>query len=157
LPLVTLTEQELMMAAQCGCARNIASVLKGSKPAHGFNKDEGIWDIHINGACGEVAAAKYLGRYWSPTVNTYHAADLGKKLQVRTRSRHDWELNIRADDDPEHWFILVTGTAPTYNVRGWLPGREARIDAWLQNYGNRTPAWFVPQSALHDIDLLKVR
>lgn len=142
---ILLTKREVVMGAECGVTRNICSW--DYQDAYGFEEEHG-WNAHIEGACGEIAVAKLLNRFWSPTVNTFDAADIGMKIQVRTRSRHDYELYIRPEDNPEHAFVLVTGKAPMFMVRGWLLARNARCDEWLQTYGGRPPAWFVPTSAL---------
>jgi hypothetical protein len=151
---VTLTNREMMMGAECGIMRNIACMIDGREPANGFDVEKGddAWKIHIEGACGEVGAAKVMGRFWSPTVNTFKAADIGLTIQVRTRSRHHYELYVRPKKDNEdHAFILVTGTAPRFAVRGWLMAKDAQRPEWVQTYGGRPPAWFVPQNVLHDI------
>jgi hypothetical protein len=149
---VTLTKREMSMGADCGIMRNIASMADGLHPANGFDEErDDAWNIHIEGACGEIAAAKVMGRFWSPTVNIFKAPDIGKTIQVRTRSRHSYELYVRPGDNPDHCFVLVTGRAPDFRVRGYLMAFDARNDAWLKNHGGRPPAWFVPHCALHDI------
>jgi hypothetical protein len=151
---VTLTNRELAMGAECGIMRNIACLISGREPANGFDADKGddAWKIHIEGACGEIAVAKLLGRFWSPTVNTFKAPDIGKKIQVRTRSKHHYDLYVRPEtDDPEHTFVLATGVAPRFAVHGYLLARDAQRDEWVQTYGGRPPAWFVPQENLLDI------
>jgi hypothetical protein len=152
---VTLTNRELTMAAECGIMRNIACLIDGREPAHGFDDENGSWNAHVEGACGEVAAAKVLGRFWSPTVNTFHAPDIGLKIQVRTRSRHDYDLLVRSSDGADHAVVCVTGLAPRFAVHGYLIAQDARRDEWVQRYGGRPPAWFVPKKHLRDIrDLL---
>jgi hypothetical protein len=139
---IVLTNCEVAMGADCGVMRNIAA---WDRPdAYGFDEEFG-WNAHIEGACGEIAVAKALGRFWSPTVNTFKAPDIGLKIQVRTRWRHDYELYVRPDkDDPDHAFVLATGKAPRFVIRGYRIGRDARREEWLQAHGGRRPAWFVP-------------
>lgn len=153
---VILTQREMMLGAQCGVMRNIASMMAGHEPANGFDEEKGddAWNVHIEGACGEVAAAKILNRFWSPTVNTFSAADIGKNLQVRTRSRHDYELYIRPKtstyrgDNPDNCFVLLTGKAPRYIIRGYMLARDAMKEEWSQTHGGRPAAWFVPTKHL---------
>lgn len=154
---VHLTNREMAMAAECGIMRNIASIIDGRENGHGLDEVDGGWSKHVEGACGEVAVAKALGRFWSPTVNVFNAADIGRMIGVRTRSRHDYDLNIRRNDKPDHAYVLVTGLAPSFVVRGYIIGADARRDEWLQAYGGRPAAWFVPQAALLDIDSLRLR
>jgi len=148
---VILTQREMAMGAHCGIMRNIVSI--ENDPAAGF-EEEFAWNIHIEGACGEVAAAKILNRFWSPSVNTFNAPDIGKNLQVRTRSRHDYELIVRPKtvtykgDNPDNYFILMTGKAPRFIIHGYMLGLDAQRQEWNQTHGGRDPAWFVPQKKL---------
>jgi hypothetical protein len=146
----------MAMAAECGIMRNIAAIIDGRADAYGLDEDDEGWSKHVEGACGEVAAAKVLGRFWSPTANAFSAPDIGRKIGVRTRSRHDYDLNIRPSDKPDHVYVLVTGRAPNFIVRGYMLGADARRDEWLRDYGGRPSAWFVPQDALLDIDDLRL-
>jgi hypothetical protein len=153
---VMLTQREMLMGAQCGVMRNIASIMSGHEPANGFDEEKGDdpWNVHIEGACGEVAAAKILNRFWSPTVNTFSAPDIGRNLQVRTRSEHWYDLYIRPKtdkhkgDNPDNTFILMTGTAPHFIIRGYMLARDAQREDWVKTYGGRPPAWFVEQKYL---------
>lgn len=143
---VTLTEDELYQGALIGARRQIEAVKKGLPDKHGF---EGLgWDLHLEGALGELAFAKAVDRHWGGSVNVFRTqADVGK-LEVRTRSKTWYELLIREDDSDESIFVLVTGRAPTYNVAGWIRGRDAKREEWLQTHGNRPPAYFVPHAQL---------
>jgi len=142
---VSLSKREIVMGAECGIMRNLTSLHRPD--SYGFSDEHG-WNAHIEGACGEIAVAKLLGRYWSPSVNTFSAPDIGLNIQVRTRSRHDYELIVREKDEPEHAYVLVTGKAPAFIVRGYCLGSDARQKEWLQEHGGRPPAWFVPQASL---------
>jgi hypothetical protein len=136
------------MAASVGLRRQVSAISANRKDRHGLNPDDG-WRVHIEGACGELAAAKFLGRYWDGSVDTFRSLpDLGN-VEIRTRSKHSYDLIIRDDDDPQKFYVLVTGTAPFYRVRGWIKGENARKDEWKQTHGGREAAWFVPASALN--------
>lgn len=147
---VRLTAYELMQAATAGCLRQISALVKNLPDKHGF---AGLgWSEHIEGACGEMAVAKVVNRYVSGSVNTFKVGgDIGGTIQVRTRSRHDYELIVRPDDRSEDVFVLVTGRAPEYEVRGWIRGEQAKRPDWLASHGGRAPAYFVPASALQDV------
>lgn len=152
--LVVLTNREIDMAAHCGVMRNIAAIV--DKREARIPSDEAHWNSHVEGALGEVAVAKVLGRYWSPSCNVFRAPDIGRNIGVRTRSKHTYDLIVRPDDDPDCYYVLVTGIAPEYRVHGYMRGHEARRDAWWKDYGDKQlPAWFVPQSALYDINDLR--
>lgn len=143
---VKLTAAEVSIAAQVGCRRNIEAMVKGLKPKHGFKGSN--WDIHIEGACGEMAFAKALGLYWDGSVNTFkYGGDVGR-FQIRTRSESHYQLIVRNDDDDDAIFWLVTGKCPQYNVVGCIEGRKAKCLQYSATYGNRPPAYFVPNEQL---------
>lgn len=144
---VTLSESELMLGAQIGVQRQIEALLAGRPDRHGFNGADG-WSVHVEGACGELAVAKVLDRYWAGTLNTFKSGGDVGALQVRTRSKAHYDLLIRSDDRDEDLFILVTGRAPTYTVVGYIRGAEGKKPEYLQTHGNRPAAYFVPQAAL---------
>jgi len=150
---VTLTRAEMHVAAQVGCLRAI-SALRGNRPdRHGADSNNG-WSLHIEGAAGELAVARVVDRFWTMPVDTFKdGGDVGA-YQVRTRSSHSYELIVRPDDRELDRYILVTGRAPHFTVRGWVFGYEARKDEWLQTHGEREPAWFVPHHALHGIETI---
>lgn len=145
---ITLTKEEMQMAALVGVSRHWESSQRGHRAAHGLDPALSTVSLHIDGAMGEIAVAKALGRYWTPGVNTFKEADLGKRLQVRTCPQHGGSLIVRTDDRDDHAFTLVTGSAPCLRVMGWLWGREAKRPEWLKEHGGREPAWFVPAGEL---------
>lgn len=143
---VTLTPYEVQMGATVGLRRHLEALELRLPDRHGYQGDG--WGIHIEGALGELALAKYLGKYWDGSVNTFkRQGDVGQ-IQVRTRSRDDFELLVRPDDRDEDIFVLVVGQAPRYRVVGWIRGSEAKRPEWQQTYGQRPPAYFVPQASL---------
>jgi hypothetical protein len=80
---------------------------------------------HIEGAGGEVAAAKALGRRRDGQVNTEKEGGVVGHIQVRTRSRYDG-LFVRPNDRDDDMLVLVTGVYPTYRVCGWIRGADAK-------------------------------
>lgn len=149
---VKLSLTELLNGVMVGAVRHFEAEKDNRKPKRSLDTNRhSPLGIHIEGACGEIAAAKALGRYFSGSYNTFKAADLGEKLQVRTRSSHDYELIVRNDDNPDHAFVLVTGTAPTYCVRGWAYARDVMRQEYMANHGGINPAYFVPAKALKPV------
>ena len=151
---IALTSSELEMGAACGVSRNVSSIIAGRKNAHGKSEDTPNWNIHIEGALGEIAVARYLNIFWSPTVNTFRAPDLGKNLQVRTRSSHDYDLIVRPTDSDTDLFVLVTGIAPIYTIWGYIQGQDAKKEELVKDYGSRPKAFFVPKKLLIPIEIL---
>ena len=150
---MTLELSELAQAAWVGIRRHINAIQEGKKDSHGFDGTDG-WTKHIEGASGELAVAKLLNIYWDAPVGTFKTgADVGE-LQVRTRSRSDYDLIVREVDRDEDVFILVTGVAPVFRVRGWITGGEAKRSEWLKTHGGRPAAYFVPQDDLKPLSSL---
>ena len=148
---VILTPAELMMAATSGALRQAESMLSGRKEAHGApDTDDALWK-HVLGACGEIAIARVLSRYWGGDVNTFKKADIGKRVQIRMRSRHDRELLVRPDDDPNMAYVHVTGTPTQMLVHGWCWGWEAMTPEYLKPHGGRPEAYFVPTTVLRSL------
>jgi hypothetical protein len=151
---VELSLTEMLNAANVGIVRHHESTKRNHKFAHGFVENEKTaLCIDIEGAMGEVCVAKVLDRYYEGTVNTFKGADIGKDIQVRCRSKHDYDLIVRDDDNPNHFYIHVTGTAPNYCVRGWMRGEDAKQPKYLAGHGGRVPAYFVPEKDLKKIPL----
>lgn len=142
------------MAAGVGVRRHWQAIARGLPDAYGC--DALGWSEHIEGACGELVVAKALNLHWSGSVGTFKNADLGLWLQVRTRSKPEYELIIRPDDAEDENYVLVTGKCPRYEIRGWISGRDGKREEWLKGHGGRYFAHFVPHSALHPIDHLRV-
>jgi hypothetical protein len=143
---VELTPVEMEIAAFVAAKRQVENLTKCRIDAYGAPKDSG-WSLHIEGAAGEMAVAKWSGRYWNGNLGDLGADDVGR-LQVRTRSRHDYELIIHPSDRDDRAFVLVTGLAPNFVLRGWIWGREAKREEWWRDPAGDRPAYFVPQSAL---------
>lgn len=142
-----LTWYEVELAALVGTKRQLQNLMKNRADKHGAPRDKG-WQVHIEGACGEMAVAKWRRHYWSGNLGDLKADDVGR-LQVRTAMEHNYRLIVHDDDADDRAFILVTGMAPRFVIRGWIWGRHAKRQEWWADptKGNRA-AYFVPQSAL---------
>jgi hypothetical protein len=150
---ITLNQYEMVMAAQIGLERKLLAIENGHKDNHGFSGPG--WNEDIEGACGEMAVSKFLGVYWGGGMgDEFKAPDVGDRIQVRTTPRHDGSLIVRKDAKDEHLYVLVTGTAPNFFLRGFISAADAKRDEFIQAPNGRPPAWFVPQYALLDIALL---
>ena len=146
--MVSLTWSEVFLVAMIGVKRQLGALKANKQDAFGFDGKNG-WSIHIEGAAGEMAAAKALNRFWGGTINTYKiGGDVGGDIQVRTRSESTYDLIVREGDRNEDRFILVTGQIPLFEVVGWIKGADAKKPEFKKAYGNRLPAYFVPKDAL---------
>ncbi len=138
-------------AALVGVSRNVEALRKGCQNRMPINDE---WGIHILGACGECAFAKGTNRYWNGGVNTFKGSDVGKNIQVRTRSHHHYDLIVRRSDHDTDVFVLVTGGPHEFALRGWILASDAKQQKYMANHGGHGEAYFVPQSDLHSIEQL---
>ena len=149
---VTLTAAEMQHALQVGGQRHIEALEQSLPDRHGARKAKDGWGLHIEGACGELAFARAVDRYWAGPVNNFKEADVGDRIQVRTRGHSQADLIVREDDADDQAFVLVTGKAPTFQVHGWIWGRTAKNPGWWHNHGGHGWAYFVPRVFLRQID-----
>jgi hypothetical protein len=150
---VVLTPPEMTLALLVGGFRQVTNLRDGRRDRYGASPERG-WQCHIEGAAGELAVAKWLNLYWSGQLGRLWAPDVGR-LEVRTRSRDDYELLVHPDDPAAAVFVLVVGRMPTFRLVGWIRGAEAtRRGRWDDPAGGR-PAYFVPQAALAPLATLR--
>lgn len=166
-PTVLLEWYEIDKAAGVGCRRQIEAMRAGKPDIYGFFGAG--WDVHIAGAQGEVALAKWLDVYWGGSVNCYRniKGDVGD-YEVRTRTRKDYELLIRPDDVVDTAFYILAHSFPPNTFKeapvgglgvrlmGWMRGRDAKNPKWIAHHGGRAPAYFVPHTELHPMSMLPV-
>jgi hypothetical protein len=144
---VTLTPAEMLSAAHVGIMRHVQNLKRDKAPMYGASGMDD-WQLHIEGALGECAVSKLLNLYWLGSVGNLMAADVGR-LQVRTRSKHNYDLILHPADLDNAAYILVTGINGRYRVHGWIYGREGKLpEFWKDPTGTGRPAYFVPRSLL---------
>jgi len=140
------------MAAEVGIRRRVASISRMNLDHDYFSSGNlDHWHVDIEGACAELAFAKSLGFFWDGSVNTGKSPDVAG-YQVRYTHRDNGCLIVRERDRAEDWFVLVTGRHPVYTIRGKISGAEAKQKKYLRDPNQRNPAWFVPQSALAEME-----
>lgn len=146
---VSLEWFEVARAALVGVSRNVEAMRKGCVNRMPINDE---WSIHILGALGECAFAKATGRYWSGSVNTFKSGgDVGRSIQIRTRSQHAYDLIVRDDDADDDLFVLVTGGPHEFRVHGWIRGGDAKSKEWRADHGGHGEAFFVPKERLWSV------
>jgi len=147
---VTLSKEELAWATSVGMQRYNESLKRGHKNKHGLKYATEALDV--DGACAELAVAKFTGWPWKAGVNTFKEADIEDNIQVKSTPKQDNRLIIRNDDSSDHCYILVVGVAPTFRIVGWIIGRDGKQPQYLYNPNDREPAYFIPQTALNSFD-----
>lgn len=146
-PIVRLTEGEVAASLLIAAVRRLESNRSGREDNHHGKKDP--WMDEIDGAAAEIAYCKFRGQFWSPGVNTFHGADHGTKIQIRSTQYDTGCLIIRPKEDPpSHYYVLATGHIPVFQIRGWILGKAGMLPQYLKSPNGRPPAYFVPQSLL---------
>src|SRR5262245_34183499 len=138
------------MAAHVGVLRQVNALKNGFQNAHGA-QDDNNWQTHVEGACGECTAGKFLGLHWNGNIEKLGGPDVGP-YGVRTRSEHWHDLILHRSDPDDRVFILVTGLNGNYVVRGWIFARDGKKpEYWSDPSKKNRWAFFVPQEVLQDM------
>ena len=149
---ITLNSAELLVAAQVGSMRRVASMKRKLGVYLHSGKDN--WAIDIDGAAAEMAVAKHLNVYWVPSVNTGKSADVGN-FQVRSTEHEHGKLIIRENDAKNEKFILVIYKPPTFKIVGWIYSDDAKTNKyWKEPDEIGVGAWWVPQSDLRPMETI---
>lgn len=81
-----------------------------------------------------MAYCKFRGRYWAGTVCSFKEADCGSNIQIRHATLVRGKLIVRASDNDDHYYVLVTGKAPKLKIVGWIEGGNAKYPSILGKY-----------------------
>lgn len=131
-----------------------------AKGLRGRNK--GAWrgdkalQIHLLGAAGEVAVASYLGmkEHLFQESEARRGSDDLPGMDIKTRSRHHYDLIVQKRSDARKIFVLVTIENHETLIHGWCYGYEAMDEKYWADPARGRPAYFVPKEALHSMDTL---
>lgn len=158
---VTLSAADLLRAVAVAVERFQDSRARGLDPANARHRDLFTQLVdEANGAAGEAAWCRYTGEQWTGAVGTFHhTPDAQGRVEVRTTRHGAGHLILQPSDHPERWFVLITGLAPTFVVRGCIRGTEAMTDTHRRtaNGTRLAPGWWVPQAHLHPLSTLGER
>jgi hypothetical protein len=161
---INLTWAEMLLAANVGVMRNVQNLKLGQGRIDGQARQLGgmdytqarqfggmdyTWSTHIEGAAGEMAVAKYLGRFWSGAIGFIKADDVGP-YQVKTNTSRKWDdLILREWNDPAKIYISVLSFVPKFVIAGWVLGSEGMKKEFHREGTPGMPAYFVPRLSLH--------
>jgi hypothetical protein len=136
----------------------------------GFNESKGLrgrnggaWqgskalDIHLLGAAGEMAVASFLGmkeHLYQETEARRGSDDLPGGIDVKTRSKHSYDLIVQKQEDHRKKLVLVTIEKQQTLLWGWCRGEEAMQKQYWADHAGGRPAFFVPKERLHSLDTL---
>lgn len=116
--------------------------------------------MHRLGTLGEVAVAAHLGlenRLFTHTDATRNSCDLPGLIEVKTRSKHCYDLIVQRNEVADKKLVLVTVQGQEIKLHGWAyAGEVMKEEFWSDPAGGR-PAFFVPKSQLRDMSELEVK
>jgi len=154
----TFSEQERQEAMEEGMRRQSVNEAKGLRGRNrGASRGDKALEIHLLGAAGEMAVASHLGLkdfLYQETEANRGSSDLPGKIDVKTRSKHKYDLIVQKNEDPEKRFVLVTIENKTTLIHGWCYGREAMEEKYWADPARGRPAYFVPKEVLRPLDTL---
>lgn len=148
---LTLTEFEV--AVNTARLRIVASAMQKLNHSSTYQRDlVKRLDEEVVGACGEIAVGKASGRWFVPSVNTFHRTpDCLGDVEVRSTAVPHGCLIVRDNDSDNRRYVLAIVNAPNVTLVGWITGGEAKQPEFLRDPHGHRPSWFVPQDRLHPI------
>jgi len=115
-------------------------------------------ELHRLGAMGEVAAAVHLGlesHLFKELTARRGSADLPGDIEVKTRSRHKYDLIVQKDERPGKRLVLVTIENRSVFLHGWCEATDVMEEKYWADPAGGRPAYFVPKGVLRDITELR--
>ncbi len=125
---------------------------------NGAEKGELALRHHLLGAAGEMAVAVILGmedQLYQETEAQRGSFDLPPNIDVKTRSRHYYDLIVQLDESPDKILVLVTIENRITLIHGWIKAADAMKEQWKKDPAGGRPAYFVPKTELQSLSTLK--
>lgn len=152
------SEEDKALVLAEAARRQSINERKGLKGRNGGPEDgEKALFFHKLGAAGELAVADYLGLrqfLYQETEAKRGSCDLPPNIDVKTRSRHDYDLICQLDEKPGKILVLVTIQNKITLLHGWIKSEDAMQEQWKKDPARGRPAYFIPQSALSPLVVL---
>lgn len=150
--------EERKQAMEEGQRRQTVNEAKGLR-----GRNRGAWrgdkalEIHLLGAAGEMAVASHLGmkEHLYKESEAKRGSDDLPGIDIKTRSKHCYDLIVQKNEDPRKKFVLVTIEKQKTLIHGWCYGEEAMQEQYWADPARGRPAYFVPKEALKPIESLK--
>lgn len=157
---ITLNPEKLALANAEAFRRqqqNEAKGLRGRNKAP--DRGEKALKLHQLGCIGEVAVAEFLGvqeHLFTAKKAIRGSADLPGNIEVKTRSKHNYDLLIQFSDDPDKIFVLVTHEGGDITqIWGWIRGCDAMKKEWVREFVRGRRCYAVPQTALNPVSTIE--
>ena len=133
---------------------NEAKRLRGRNGGASFGSK--ALDIHLLGAAGEMAVASYLDMKHElyKEVEAKRGSDDLPGIDIKTRSKHSYDLIVQKQENPDKKFVLVTIENQQTLLHGWCYGRQAMDVRYWADPARGRPAFFMPKENLHPMETL---
>jgi len=128
---VALNEEQQKMAIEVGSARREAAIKRSRPQPHGVPRSKDgakieLLDLDVQSSGAELAVAIASGQKWNCEIinDSLHNApcDVGDNIEVRWSSHPGAHLIIYKENDPNRTYVLVTGSFPNYEIKGYIRG-----------------------------------
>lgn len=148
----TFSEEDKALVRAEALRRQRVNELKGLKGRNGGPADGSkALLFHKLGAAGELAVADYLHLrefLYQETEAKRGSFDLPLNIDVKTRSRHDYDLICQLDEKPGKTLVLVTIQNKITLIHGWIKSEDAMQEQWRKDPAGGRPAYFIPSFEL---------
>lgn len=152
------TEEQRLMAFQEAVRRHEDNINHSRKGRNGApSRGPRAAMMHLLGAAGELAVAQYLNIsqfLYSDTKPIRGSSDL-MMIDVKTRSKHYYDLLVQLDDDPRKKFVLVTIEGKKTLIHGWANGVDCMKQNFVKAFEPGRDCYAVPRGHLRPIEELK--
>ena len=110
--------------------------------------------LQMESIAAEMVVGEYLGLPYGDLGDERFKsqADVGTNIEVKWTKWHDGSLIIVPRDRSSDIAILVTGSCPTYDIKGWIPVSVAKQDRFKST---KDSSWWVGQLHLRSIDTFR--
>ena len=145
-----LSPAELMIAANVGVARRVASLKRKLPVTASWTH---LWQSDITGAIAEYAFCKHMGLFWDTSINVGNVED-AYGYHIRSTNHEEGHLLIKPSD-PDGRYALVTVDGITCTIRGYIHSSDAKDDKYfVPQRGIKKAAYWVPQSDLKSMEII---
>jgi hypothetical protein len=153
------SEEDKELVRREALRRQRVNERKGLKGRNGGPADGGkALLFHKLGAAGELAVADYLHLrefLYQETEAKRGSFDLPPDIDVKTRSRHDYDLICQLDEKPGKTLVLVTIQNKITLLHGWIKSEDAMRQQWRKDPAGGRMAYFVPKAELLSLSTLR--
>lgn len=151
---VHLSPEIAELARGQGLARRADSAKRGYQDRNwdGWTTESQYQESDVQARGAEWAAHVFLRMPIGATIGDFKKPDLGQLIQIRSSVDLRNNLIVRESDAREHYFVLVLGKIPDFEIVGFMSGAEAKQPKYWRKDWTPRPAYLVPQNQLKDIE-----